>query len=421
MRRLLCLNDGRGFTAEVETKWLFTVSLFYSEAGWRAECNCGLHFDCEHAYAAMTALMDGQEAPADTTPKNAVSPLEQRLAEKLKRKLRLEERLYVTKLQQLYEQCRRKGGIEAWQLAELGVRIVGYAWGPLELWPALPKDDYEFWLYLAHAFRERNAPIPDFLESITDFSSILEPLTRMQRRQAIARWQEQLRQVNQDRAATAGSPLDFRLVLTPEGAHLQWKFASEASFRRLKQSMAKRFADEYTAGTLEVLPEASVLWHPFYLTAQRTYHWSDRFQYHEPDARRLLNPWLRLPVLQDRVVTQDGQPVRRCCELLQWRLLPAETEQDDYRLHLALPDGAAPPPIWFTLPGRPTLYVTAQGIYGGPPALGGAVEITKINSIPAPALESPDGLNLISRLGLDLPPRIRWWHRTLVRSRPLAF
>jgi len=75
-----------------------------------------------------------------------------------------------------------------------------------------PKDDYEFWLYLAHALLEQKAFIPGFLKEITDFDAIREPLAELKRRREIERWREQLRNIGQHGVAQTSAPVDFRLV-----------------------------------------------------------------------------------------------------------------------------------------------------------------------------------------------------------------
>src|SRR5437773_567926 len=75
-------DPGRGFTVRVQGQALFTVSLFYEDGAWDAECDCDKVFDCEHAYAAMTALLARQSGEPAISQSSA---LEQRLLDHLKR------------------------------------------------------------------------------------------------------------------------------------------------------------------------------------------------------------------------------------------------------------------------------------------------------------------------------------------------
>src|SRR5258707_7249271 len=142
VREMECEDPSRGFTVWVQGQALFAVSLFYEEGGWDAECNCKKIFDCEHAYAAMASLLDGQPEDNGAAP---ASVLEQRLLEHFKRKLRPEERRVLSTWQELYARCRAKGGIESWDLAQFNYYTFGHEWGRLDLWPSFPEDDYQFW------------------------------------------------------------------------------------------------------------------------------------------------------------------------------------------------------------------------------------------------------------------------------------
>jgi hypothetical protein len=71
-----------------------------------------------------------------------------------------------------------------------------------------------------------------------------------------------------------------------------------------------------------------------------------------------------------------------------------------------LPDGSAPADIFLALSGEPALYVSEKVVYPGPPP-DHALAAYEANEIPAPALESAPGLQLLRRLELELPPRIK--------------
>jgi len=406
VREMQCDEPGRAFTVSVKGPALFAVSVFYADGGWDAECNCRKTFDCEHAYAAMAFLLEGHPEGDGPAPKCV---LKQRLIEHLKRKLRPEELRQLKIWQDLYARCRAKGGIESWELAPFNYYTYGHEWGRLELWPSFPEDDYQFWLYIAHAFQERDVPFPPLLSPITRFEGVQERLREMNRQKEVARWQEQLRLLSGHRipAKRGINRADFRLVLKPGGAHLEWRQADDAEFKGMKPNVAKRFSDEYMAGAAEIVAEAAPLWHALF--QPYSYRWSfhHELRYNEPETKRLLNPLLRLATLRERIVTPTGEPVPRPAEPLRWQLVPAETEKDDYQLRLARTDGGQPPPVWLTLPGNPTLYLTKEGLYAGPAADEAGLKTAEINSIPAPALETPEGLDLVQRLGLELPPRLQ--------------
>src|SRR5207244_1048418 len=90
-------EDGLGFSVKVQANRVYVVSAFYAEGAWDAECTCPSEFDCEHAYAAMTALLAGKQPHERAQPSAAPgSELERRVLGKLKRKLNPDERDILT-------------------------------------------------------------------------------------------------------------------------------------------------------------------------------------------------------------------------------------------------------------------------------------------------------------------------------------
>src|SRR5207237_1034561 len=102
-------------------------------------------------------------------------------------------------------------------------------------------------------------------------------------------------------------------------------------------------------------------------------------------------------------------------EPLRGAATPAETEEEDYRLRLVQADGAPPPPVFCVIAGNPTLYLTANAVFTGPPPQEHVLDPLTENPIPAPAIERAAGVAFLQSLGLELPPRVR----DRVRSLPL--
>ena len=89
--------------------------------------------------------------------------------------------------------------------------------------------------------------------------------------------------------------------------------------------------------------------------------------YRDAETVRLLGRLLRMRQLDSRIVNHEGQTLARPTEPLRWELTPATGEEDDYRLRLVQADGTPPPPILCTLTSHPTLYLTANAVFIGPP------------------------------------------------------
>src|SRR5205814_10419794 len=84
-----------------------------------------------------------------------------------------------------------------------------------------------------------------------------------ERRKAIDWWRANLE--NPSLApAPESPPVDFRLMILPREARVQWKTRAEKDFKNLKQSHLRRFAEEYQTGKLPMTPEATALWLALY-------------------------------------------------------------------------------------------------------------------------------------------------------------
>jgi hypothetical protein len=422
VRELVGEASGSKFTGVVEVGAAYVVTLVYEEGGWRAGCTCPPQEGCKHAYAVMKALLNGcavdhpTEAPrgshgssASPAPKGT---LMERVTEALGRTLRPNEAAYVKRVQDMYRQARRTGTISGWELHGLGLTSAAFSWEQAALWPLFPRNDIEFWLYVAHAMVQGKLQIPAFMAPATDFDLIRPQLVRWQREKEIGRWRQRLEETLSSAARNQAPRLDLRLRLSGTTACLEQKWEREAEFTRMKAGSFRTVVGEYMSGSLELEPEAFPIWHAF--NTQWQYGGEPERKIGDSDMQRLLNHLLRMPSLRPRLVGDDGAPLARPAEPLGWRLIPPEDAAGDYRIQLTLPNGEAPPPILAALPGHPPLYLCGRTVYAGPPPVQG-LETAQAHVIPAPALETRSGLALLQRL--ELPPPARLAER--VRHIPL--
>ena len=423
-----CVEIDRKYAAVVHRGADYAVAASYDPEArrWSAACDCPVMRGCKHAYAAMLALQANaselsapptesdakpgrrKKAKAKTAavrlqeePQPPASPLSAALGQALGRKLNPAEVDYVQRVQWLHHQASIGYSITPSTLRHLAPELRETGWEPLILWPELPKNDLQFWLYCAWELRRRSLAIPAFMEPVTDWS-VLEPeMKGWERRKSIELWQ-----ANLARVSLAPPPeeeaIDFRLVILPDEARVQWRNRSEEKFKDLKQTHLREFSADFQAGTLAVVPEATPLW----LAIHNPYdfHTACHFDFDRPGTVRMLGGILRQPSLTERTVTPGGVPLARPTEPLRYRLAPAQAEMDDYGVDLVLVNGSPAPPILVALPGQPALYLTQEAIFQGPPAHGFSVR--EPLRIPAPALECAQGVDFLKRLNLELPPRI---------------
>ncbi len=419
-----CVKPDQAYTAVVRGGEDYAVSLNYSDQNWASDCSCPMHYDCKHTVAAMLEVQKrwAEDSPAKPTPglppnnqpakkksprtpsplvpQPPASPLYKRLVEQLGRPLDYSEAGFIRKLQTLYANAGFRQLTEN-DLNQFFPRHFGFGWVELDLWPKKPKDDYELWLYLAVELRRRKIALPDYMEAITDFTTLEAGIKKWERQKEVAHWQDWFATHEPSVTPTADT-LDLRLAFLDEEARLQWRTQPDAAFADLKQAQAKRFGENVERGTLTIAPDALPLWSALYKPWSYESWWSIRYN---SDASRLpLNRLIRLALPPERFVNANGEPLARPAEPLRLQLNPPTKGGEDYELRLTTADGQAPPPIRFVLSGHPTLYITDTAIYAGPPR--NALEHDSRKVIPAPALETAGGIRFLHALNLPLPEHL---------------
>ncbi len=391
---------------------------------WSAACACPERAACKHVYAAMLALR--ANAPSLSAPQPAAprrrggrkkaqpvtltlreppqppaSALYNALRQALGRALNQAEAEYVLQVQWLYGRTRAGYAMNADLLRNLAPGLQEHGWTALTLWPETPRDDREFWYYCAWELRRRGLVAPDFMEPVTDFSSIEPVMRAWERQKAIKQWRANL-QHSDVGAALEAETVDFRLLLLPSEARVQWKSAGEEKFKDLKQTHLRRFTEAYGSEELDIVPEAVPLWAAIHNPYDS--YTACNYDYDRRETAKMLGRVLRLPALAERILTSEESPLARPAEPLRYHVQPASDESDDYLVSLVQADGSPAPEIYLALPGRPTLYLTAKAVYPGPPRHSfGTREPLRI---PAPALETAQGVKFLQGLNLEMPPRL---------------
>jgi hypothetical protein len=425
-------QPGLAYSARVNDGTLQTVHLQYEPVdGWSGDCTCPAEVDCEHVFAAMRALLaehgaatvrnlsSGASTSSIGLTKQANKPeddptgLSRRLMATVGRPLNGEEKKYLRTLHQVFTRCRQLGHITRWDFEELGLRLGGYGWDGLQIWPALPADEHEFWLYVANAAMEHGLTIPELMRPITDLAPIEERLRRWRRSKEVEKWKQTLGNLRLH--ITGSSPVsrgetDLRLVLGDKEARLFWRRPGHEDFEALKQNQLQDMCHDDRRGRLQLGTEASVLWQ---MLSPRYYIGALHLRYYEEETCTALSRILRTSLLESRVTDVNGMPLARPVEPLRWELSPAENEEGNYGLRLVQADGSPPPPIHCVFQGNPALYLTDSSLFKGPVPQEHVLDPATETSIPAPAIERASGVAFLQALGLELPPRVRERIRTV--------
>jgi hypothetical protein len=426
-------EPGLYYTALVDGGEGQDVDLEYDPIeGWSGSCTCVRGADCEHIFAAMRALLAehsaasvrslssaGSQAAAVAVARAASKSeedsgrLARQLMASLGRPLKAEENKFVRKVQNVFKRCQVNRHITRWDFDEMGLHLGGYGWDSLQIWPAFPSDEHDFWLYVANAAKQHHVKIPEFMEPISDLSAIQEQLARWQRARDIEKWKQALGNIHPSASALPATraQVDLRVVIAEKEAFLEWRRSEQENFQPLKSANVQQLSNDSQDGLVHFTSEAELLWHFF---SQRMFFSSSaHLRYSDSDSMNIIRRFVRIPSLESRIVNRDGQPLARPAESLKWELTPAANEREDYRLRLVQADGSALPPILCILPGSPSLYLTANAVFKGPNPQEQVLDPLEENRIPAPAIERASGLAFLQSLDLELPPRIRERVRSL--------
>ena len=196
-------------------------------ATWTGDCSCQAIEDCAHVAAVLLEVLglhntevvrnlSAGVAPAaanrsglSAASRNTEKPIDlpTRLQSVLGRRLTEKENGFLRRLRAVFARAQQTGQITYWDYTELGMALSqGYNWQRLEIWPQLPKTEYEFWQYVAYEAANRGVRIPEFMEAVTDPASVQEELSKWQRQREIDRWKKQLEQIAADPGITHQAP-----------------------------------------------------------------------------------------------------------------------------------------------------------------------------------------------------------------------
>jgi len=424
VQSLNCVGPGPLYEAEVLGSSLYRVTLGYvAGEGWQSDCDCPLGFDCKHAVAAMLALLAGNGTPlkADAGPRPL--NLEQALREKLGRPLTIPETKQVMLLRNVYRQTGGAALVYISQLSGVFPRLPGSYWDHINLGTGAHRDEIEWWSFLAIALEHRGYELPAYLLSVVDRERVEMTLREQLRRQEIERWQNYLAGFHAWRmpagaaASATARTIAVRLrwvreQLEFETCEIQPDGTGASEFRKLKVSAFRALAEDYERGGVVVTPESAPLWQPLY------HHWQAgrqlRLATADADVQRIVGSLLRRTETRGLVVGAGGAPLR-WGEALHWQVEENANPDGDYQLTLVQAGGAPAPAVAWVLPGQPTLHVTATTVHPGPTMLtlpaasawGQPQPAGNTALVPAPALETSNGLRLLQHLGAALPARLR--------------
>ena len=343
------------------------------------------------------------DRPVETPTDTAASEFAGRVATNLGRALKPAEIETTRLIDSLFARIRSGTVLTLGHVSELGFLISESSWQKADLWSIPPHSSWELWQYIAVLAEERNLAIPSFLKSVTQPDEARIAVAHHRRERDVTRWKTLLAnlQLGPSEDARPGGQIELRLRLDAKEALVEWRKAGADTWAPIKPGKFKDFDEKHAT---ELLAEVALLWQP--LAQRARYGYPIELFYHDQNTRLFLNRVLRLPALHPFIVGAAGEPLNRPESPLRWTLSDAADDLSDYSLRLLTGEGQPVPPFLLTLHGRPTLYLTPDTLYSGPPAEDRALDPALETRIPALALETQAGVRFLSHLQLALPPRL---------------
>ncbi len=273
------------------------------------------------------------------------------------------------------------------------------------IWVKKPETELELLQYIAFLLQRFDAPVPPFLDSLIDTTSIELALIERARIKETRLWRNRLGNLSQRKYVTPVSTLEIRLKLY--GKTLKWEGRHSADSPYVNIT-AKDFGQWLSKdyGFLERFAPHSLtlcaLFQEYYKSTQRA-----RIDLEKPEDCAFLNKLLHHPITRDQVVGTNDQPFSVSETSLRWTGIQNGIGDDGcYILQLELENGTAAPFPLVYLAGETPLYLCSDTLYHGPPLLRPNERPNKLFTIPAAAIEAPEGLLFLRNQNLPLPESV---------------
>ena len=332
------------------------------------------------------------------------------LESKLARQFTANERKQLDALAALFEELEWREALYPKDLEAFAPEIKTIVDDPSKplsdgLWTRKPASELELLQYIGLLLENHQAGIPEFLAPAIDTTPLRQNLLKRDQEKETRLWRNRLGNLSHTRVAKSKPGLHLRLRL--QGRTLRWE-GREGGAKDFEAISAKDFSQWLTKdfGYIERFQPDSLslaaLFQEYFKFTQRA-----RIDLEKEEDCSFLNKLLHNPVTREQVIGRDDQPLAIAAEKLRWTgSQDGVNHSGCYELHLELDNGqAAPFPLTY-LPGERPLYLYAETLYRGPSLLRASGNPNNRFEIPAPALESPEGLLFLRNQGLPLPQSI---------------
>ena len=402
-------DDGTRIEAMTSGTPRVLAQVRWANGSWRPFCTCRRNV-CEHVAAVVVAAIDGFDAATKSAREGLEqSPLATGLAAARGRPLTAQELRFVKLIRSVYAMSRRQGVFTSEHWAALGFPALGWSYNTqtLDLWPEMPVDDHEFWLYVCREAKNRGLQIPDILAPVSDLAAIESKIRIHERRRDIEVWQAVLHRAaaaDVETAAAREVQLEIRIRLRDGAGVLERRDARKGRFIAVKRGELEELRDELSTGRSGLAPAAErmlalVLARPLGTSGAELQQESD-------DDQALLARFIADPASLPFIVDVKGKPLRHADRPARWTCRPAGGDDDDYVFRLVDAEGR-PLDNGMVFRSRAFSAVVRDEVVHRfqDPAMT-VLDPVRETRIPAAALETSGGFALVKRLGVETPGRL---------------
>lgn len=273
------------------------------------------------------------------------------------------------------------------------------------IWVEKPESELELLQYVAFLLQRYEAPVPPFLDSLIDTTEIEQGIIHRARLKETQLWKNRLGNLSQRKYVTPASTLEIRLKLYGKSLKWEGRHSDDAPYLNITaKDFGQWLSKDY--GFLERFAPHSLtlcaLFQEYHKSTQRA-----RVDLDKPEDCAFLNKLLHHPITRDQIVGSNDKPFAMSETALRWTGIQNGIGDDGcYILQLELEDGTAAPFPLVYLAGETPLYLCADTLYHGPPLLRPNERPNKLFTIPAAAIEAPEGLLFLRNQNLPLPESV---------------
>lgn len=357
-------------------------------------------------YATMMERMHRGEDLPESPNEFDDTPILDIIEDKLGRELDDKEADFVSKIEKRYRRYVIEGELHDHDMVRITPRWEITTYEPLELWPMPPGDILEFWNYIAYAFYKRKLQYPEFMNVITDLTSVQKKMADWEQEREVAAWYDRIEQVNERPPQDAPLNVSFRLVATINEGRLEVREEKAGVWVQLREkNEIEQYVALYQEAALRMDSPSQTLWEHFLAFVRQ--HGDTTLDFDQEEACRFMNRLFRQPALRGYLVNLDDKDFKVVTEALSWVCEDDPYDPNSFALQLVTATGENVSHSVRLLPGRQELYQSDETVFPGPPRWLEETDVMPRYLIPRRVIDSLEGVEFLRKIGASLPESLK--------------